>query len=182
MKLYALAACAVLAACNSDASGPPFGPGDIVYRLRPQFITYIFDDSSQAGLVMHLEWLADSTFFGTSCIGFSPASATDTTGTFQFYTVGGNQGFLSQTINGVQDTVPGLLLSGQEGTHGTYTLFSSGQVVLDWADGGQVTRYFDPQANIRFIADTLRSTADLRYNGDSTRAQWDVRWVLGNCD
>lgn len=183
MRPYLAAACAALMACNSDGpSGPPFGPDAVVYRLRPQLINYIYDDSATAGLVLHLEWMSDTTFFGTNCFGFTPNGVGDTTGTFQFYSTGGNQGFVLQNINGVLDTVVGLFLTGNEGTNGSYVRRSSGQVLLTWADGGQQTRYFDPQANIRFIGDTLRSTADLRYNGDSVRAQWDVSWIVGNCN
>lgn len=172
---------AALGACNADVpAGPPFGPNAIVYRIQPQLISYLFTDTT-AGQNLSLDWLSDTTFFGHNCIGFTPRSSIDSIGTFQFYSTGGNQGYIERTISGAKDTVVGLFLTGEEGTHGNYILSSTGRVTLSWLDGGVITRYFDPAAVIQFSGDTLRSIADLRFQGDSVRAQWDVSWILGSC-
>jgi hypothetical protein len=169
-------------ACGSDSpAGPPFGPDAIVYRIQPQLISYLYTDTT-AGQDFHLDWLSDTTYFGRNCIGFTPRSAIDTIGTFQFFAAGGNQGYIERTIAGTKDTVPGVFLTGEEGTGGSYVLESSGRVTLTWQDGGTITRYFDPAATLRFSGDTLRATADLRFRGDSIRALWDVSWIVANCD
>jgi hypothetical protein len=171
-------------ACNgSDGpSEPPFGPGDLVYRLQANAIFYDFVDTT-AGLNYRLRWLSDTTFSGLNCLGFRPLSVGADTGTFQFYFEGSNEGLIEENTSGVLDTVIGVFLSGEEGTHGAYKISATNELTLHWADAGaDITRYFDPAADIRFVhPDTLRSSADLRFQGDSIRAQWDVRWVARQC-
>lgn len=171
-----------VAACGNDApAGPPFGPGDVVYRIVPRSIVYDYIDTT-AGLNYQLRWLSDTTFSGLNCIGFRPNSVGADTGSFQFYFNGSNQGLLEENTSGSLDTVPGAFLSGEEGTHGAYKINALQELTLYWADGGTITRYFDPAADLRFVhPDTLRSTADLRFQGDSIRAQWDVRWSARPC-
>lgn len=182
MRRYVpLCALAVLAACK-DLSVPvvTIPEGSLVYRIEPSILVYDFVNiTSTADL--HLSWITDPpppvvALAGWNCIALLPLSVTDTIGTFVFAAVGPNLGRLQRTTLGVTDTINGLLLVGTEGTRGSFALTSAGTLKLFWSDGQQ-TRFFDPAATLRLANDTIFADADLRERADSTRVEWQVRWV-----
>lgn len=183
-----LAVLVVAAGCLGEgpavSSGPPFGSDAIIFQLQPRRIGYFFRDTSSVGSVqldLTLSWLPDTSFTGFNCIGFTPRSATDTIGTFQFYFIGPNQGLLQRIVGTVTDTVVGNFLAGTEGTRGSYAVNSANQVSLFWDDSNGEVRYFDPVAQLTFIGDTLRSVADISHKADSIHATWNVSWIRDTC-
>lgn len=172
--LLALGACKPL-----DQPVVDIPPGSDVFRLDPSLLAYSYVDTS-TGLDYRLQWLAGEPFAGHNCIGLLPRSASDTIGTFVFVFSGANQGLLERYQSGVVDTTVGSLLFGNEGTHGSYALSSTGTLNLIWADGTR-SRFFDPSAVIRLSGDTIYSDVDLRFKGDSLRIRWAVRWRRNAC-
>lgn len=180
VSLIGIAAAVFLAGCDTGAPSDPGLPDSLVaYRLAPTMLRYSFVDTS-AGMSLELTWLPTLPFYGYNCLGFYPEPPADTSGTFVFYFNGANSGSLQRIWAGVTDTTSGYLLTGLEGSGGTYAVDASNRLTLTWSDGTQA-RYFHPSAVLRFTGDTLWSDADLHSHGDSTRAQWHVAWVVGAC-
>ena len=151
----------------------------IVYRFEHTLLGYTYVDTT-TGFDLHLLWLSGEPYAGVNCIALSPHTPTDTVGTFVFVFQGLNEGRILRTDHSVQDTIAGIFLRGDEGTHGTFALQSSGVLKLNWADGVR-SRYFDPKAIIRLSNDTIFSDVVRTSNADSVADSWKVRWVRGTC-
>jgi hypothetical protein len=170
---------ALAAACVSPSEPNPANipAGAIIYVIAPQLLSDEYIDTT-AGQNLALTWLSSQPYLGYNCLGFSPTTPTDTTGTFVFGRAGLNVGVVERRNHGVTDTVPGYFIDPQSpGTHGSYMVESSGKLTLNWADGVR-NRYFAPSAVIRLYGDTVESRVDLRAKADSIRDQWHVYWTL----
>ena len=171
---------ASMAGCvsTSDVGLPNLPEGALVYQFDPTTIRYEFVDTT-AGHNFSLRWLPAEKYTGLNCFGLTPRIPGDTIGAFVFATAGPNYGFAERNTDNIIDTTAVDLFPSTVpvGTRGAYALQSGGTLNLLWADGIQA-RYFDQDAIITLIGDTIRAQADLRSNGDSIRAVWDVRWTL----
>jgi hypothetical protein len=171
----------ILLACK--AVEPPYTipAGYEAYRFAPLLLNYDFIDTT-TGTNTHYVWAADPLYLGLNCLALSPRTSPDTTGQFVFVRNGLNQGLMAQYINGVlgDSVIASFFAPLPPGTKGNYAVTSTGRLNLFWADGTQ-SRYFDPTAVIRLLGDTIFSDVDLRDNGDSVRAQWNVRWLRNPC-
>ena len=153
------------------------------YVFDPHIIAYSFVDTS-SGNDTHLSWIGQPNFAGQNCIGLSPRTGGDTTGSYVFTWSGPNIGQLFRVMHGQADTTQGFFLSpAGEPTHGAYYLTSTGHLNLVPADGpaGGDGRYFNTNSVITVSADTIFSDTDIKAFGDSLHANWHVGWVQGTC-
>lgn len=176
--LRAAAVAVALAGCNeSDPGGPNLPDWAVQFRFEPQLIEYYYVDSSSTGF-LELTWLRNLQFNGENCLQFAARTPEDTVGSFYFVTRGPNVGWLERTAGTTTDTTTGYLLpSPPLGTRGSYVVMSDGRLQLNWFDGTP-SRYFDPQANLRFVGDTLFSDFVFRARADSIYARWRTAWLF----
>ncbi|HEY2806837.1 MAG TPA: hypothetical protein VGI92_13340 [Gemmatimonadales bacterium] len=184
-SLLFAAAVLVLAACNhldNQVSIPVINipSGYVAYPFAPTLMTYSFVDTS-TGTNLHLNWITQQNFLGINCFGLSPRANGDTTGSFVFQFAGANVGQLSRLQNGQLDSTIGYFLQGNEPTHGSYAVTSTGALKLTFADGSSDGRFLDASSVIKLVGDTIISDTDLKSNGDSVHAVWHVDWVKGVC-
>ncbi len=157
--------------------------GYTAFVFDPLSIRYHFTDTT-AGNNVTLNWAGQPNFAGNNCIGLSPRSNGDTSGSYVFTYAGPNIGQLQRVIRGDTDTTQGFLLSPVgEPSHGHYYLTSTGHLNLVPADGpaGGDGRFFNPNSVITVKADTIFSDTDIKASGDSVHATWHVVWVEGIC-
>ncbi len=167
----------------SDAPSIEVPEGSIQFVFDPSTLHYDFYDSTPPTMALQLSYLTGQPYAGSNCIALSPNSPTDTAGSFVFARTGLNLGRMLQTDHGVSDTAAFKLLSGHEGSKGTYVIRSSGAIAFTWQDWQQdphYSRFFVDSANIRIIGDSIASDV---VNADPTsKAIWSVRWVRGICN
>lgn len=187
MRRPAFLAAAVIAglvSCTNDLGVPvvEIPEGSDQFSLAPSLLNYELVDSSSIQKIK-LTWLPLEPFAGSNCIALSPTTPAQDAGTFVFARFGANIGRMQQIVLPADtDTVLGILLSGHEGTHGTYTISPSGAMTLNWADAQADQRsYFDPAATIRILGDTIFSDIQKSDHGDSAHVEWHVRWLRGVC-
>jgi hypothetical protein len=174
--MLCLGACRTL---NLDSGTVEIPPGYDVFRLQPKLLVYSFVDTTH-GMDLHLKWLPDSAYIGFTCIGLSPRTVPDTTGSFVFSFTGLNIGVLQKVDHGDTNLQAGVFLRGDEGSRGTYAITSTGALNLFWSNGVR-SRYFDNAAVIRMTGDTIFSDVVRRSNADSVQDAWHVAWLRGDC-
>ena len=194
MRRLMTAAALLLGACKSldEQVAVPvlqIPAGYTAYVFDPGHIGYSFVDTSSTGGDLHLAWIGQERclagvvcFVGTNCVGLSPRTGADTSGSFVFTYSGPNQGQLARLMHGQLDSTVGYFL-GSEGSHGTYYATSTGRLNLVFADGlaGGDGRYFNSNSVIRLSGDTIVSDTDIKLKGDSLHVVWHVDWLKGTC-
>jgi hypothetical protein len=171
-----------LGACKSlEVPSVQIPDGSIQYVFSPTSLFYDYIDTT-AGIKLHLTYLPQQPYAGTNCIALSPNNGTDTVGSFVFAFRGANNGGVLRVDHGSIDTTTFILLTGQEGNHGSYVLHSNGTLNMTWADWPpHRSRFFVDSAQIRIIGDSIASDVVNEEFADSVHAIWHVRWVRGTC-